>query len=401
MSLSSIEEVLEDLRQGKLVIVVDDERRENEGDLVMAAEKVTPEAINFVTHHARGLVCMPALGERLDELGLFPMVSSYKADGSASNFAMSTDYKIGTTTGISAHDRASTFTAITDPTVSASDFARPGHVFPLRYREGGVLVRPGHTEASVDLAMMAGLYPAGLVCEIIKDDGTMARMPDLEELAHKHDLRILTVAQIIAYRQHHEKLVEKVAEASLPTVSGTFSATAFRSTVDNVEHLAMVMGHWEPDDPVLVRIHSECLTGDVFGSQRCDCGEQIDIALAKIASEGRGVFLYLRQEGRGIGLVNKIKAYSLQDNGLDTVEANESLGFDFDMRNYSTGAQMLVELGVRKLRLLTNNPRKMVGLGGYGLEIVGRAPIGVKSNEVNKDYIEAKHNRMGHFSASE
>jgi 3,4-dihydroxy 2-butanone 4-phosphate synthase/GTP cyclohydrolase II len=253
----------------------------------------------------------------------------------------------------------------------------------------------------VDLAMMAGLYPAGLVCEIIKDDGTMARMPDLEELSRKHNLRILTVAQIIAYRQHHEKLVEKVAEASLPTASGTFSATAFRSTLDNVEHLAMVMGHWEPEDPVLVRIHSECLTGDVFGSQRCDCGEQINIALAKIASEGRGVFLYLRQEGRGIGLVNKIKAYSLQDNGLDTVEANESLGFDFDERNYSTGAQMLVELGVRKLRLLTNNPRKMVGLGGYGLEIASRVPIGVKSNEVNKDYIEAKHDRMGHFSASD
>ena len=397
MPLASIEAALEELRRGKLLIVVDDEQRENEGDLVMAAEKVTPEAINFVIHHARGLVCMPVMGERLDQLGIPSMVNSFNTAKHGTAFAVSVDYRKGTTTGISAQDRAATFQAIADPQASAEDFARPGHVLPLRYHEGGVLVRAGHTEAAVDLARMAGLYPAGLVCEIMKDDGSMARMADLEEFSRQHGLLMLTIAQIISYRQRKEKLVQKVAETRLPTASGAFNATAFRSTLDRGEPLALVMGQWQPEEPVLVRIHSECLTGDVFGSQRCDCGEQIKIALKMIADEGRGVFIYLRQEGRGIGLFNKIKAYSLQDNGLDTVEANESLGFDFDLRHYGTGAQMLVELGVRKLRLLTSNPRKMVGLGGYGLEVVERIPIDVKSNEVNRNYIEAKRHRMGHF----
>ena len=400
MALATVEEALEDIKQGKFVIIVDDEKRENEGDLFIAAEKVTPKAVNFMTQHARGLLCMPVVGERLDELDIPAMVNLSETAKHGTAFTVSIDYRKGTTTGISAHDRATTIRAIADATVQADDFARPGHVFPLRYQEGGVLVRAGHTEAAVDLARLANLYPAGLVCEIMNANGTMARMPDLEKFSRKHGLQIITIAQIMARRRRTEKLVQKVAEARLPTIYGAFKIIAFNSTVEPGEHLALVMGKWQPEEPVLVRIHSECLTGDVFHSQRCDCGEQIQMSLEMLAKEGRGVFLYMRQEGRGIGLHNKIKAYSLQDNGLDTVEANESLGFDPDTRQYGIGAQMLVELGVKRLRLLTNNPRKVIGLAGYGLEIVGREPLDVKLNDENRLYMKAKRSRMGHIIES-
>jgi 3,4-dihydroxy 2-butanone 4-phosphate synthase/GTP cyclohydrolase II len=400
MPLSSVEEAVEDLRAGKFVIVVDDERRENEGDLLMAAEAVTPEAVNFMVTHARGLLCMPMTDERLKELNI-PMVNSEHSNGHLPTaFTMSVDYKKGTTTGISAHDRAATIRALIDPNSRPEDFCRPGHLFPLRYHPGGVLVRAGHTEAIVDLCNIAGMYPAGVVCEIMKDDGTMARLPDLEEFSARHGLKILSIAQIIAHRRRHDNLIERVAEARLPSKYGEFKIIAYRSAVDPGEHIALTIGHWEPGQPVLTRIHSECLTGDVFGSLRCDCGEQIELALRMLGKEGTGAFLYMRQEGRGIGLHNKIKAYSLQDGGLDTIEANEQLGFESDLRHYGIGAQILLDLGIRKIRLLTNNPKKVVGLSGFGLEIVDRVEVEVPPNGENLHYLQTKRSRMGHILGS-
>jgi len=397
MPLCSLEEALADMRAGKLLIVVDDENRENEGDLVMPAEMVTAEAVNFIVTHARGLVCMPMLGERLDELEMPLMVGQNGSNKEQTAFTVSVDYKKGTTTGISAQDRAVTIKSLLDPDTRADEFTKPGHLFPLRYHPGGVLARAGHTEAIVDLCNMMGMYPAGIVCEIMNDDGTMARMDSLEEFGEKHGLKILSIAQIIAYRRRNEKLVERVAEARLPTKYGEFKAIAYRSAVDPGEHMALTIGEWTEDTPVMVRIHSECLTGDVFGSIRCDCGEQIEMALSILAKEGNGVFLYMRQEGRGIGLHNKIKAYSLQDNGLDTVEANQSLGFEPDMRHYGIGAQILQDLGVKQLRLLTNNPRKLVGLAGFNLEIVERIPVEASVNDENREYMRTKKARMGHI----
>jgi 3,4-dihydroxy 2-butanone 4-phosphate synthase/GTP cyclohydrolase II len=392
-----MEEALEDIRNGRFLVVVDDESRENEGDLVLAAEKATPEAINFMAYHARGLVCMPVIGERLDELNIPLMVDSSNSAKHGTAFTVSIDYKKGTTTGISAQDRAATIRAITDPDVTADDFLRPGHMLPLRYEAGGVLARPGHTEAAIDLARLAGLYPAGVVCEIMNADGTMSRMPELETFSAEHDLKLITVAQIIAYRRRAETLVRSVAEARLPTERGLFRMVAFEGIAEPGEHVALVMGNWEPDEPILVRIHSECLTGEVFGSLRCDCGAQMNESLNMIVKEGKGVFLYMRQEGRGIGLHNKVKAYHLQDTGMDTVEANHSLGFAADMRHYGMGAQMLLELGVRRVRLLTNSPRKMVGLSGYGLEIVSREPIDVQVGPESMEYMRVKCTRMGHM----
>ena len=397
MPLCSLEEALDELKAGKLLIVVDDEQRENEGDLVMAAEMVTPDAVNFMITHARGLLCMPMLGERLDELQMPPMVSQNGANKNHTAFTVSVDYKKNTTTGISAPDRAASIRAMVDPTVRPEDFTKPGHLFPLRYHPGGVLARAGHTEAVVDLCNLAGMYPAGIVCEMMDEDGTMSRLPSLEEFAREHDLKILSIAQIIAHRRRHENLIEKVAEARLPTRHGKFKAIAYKSFVDQGEHIALSMGEWEPDEPVLVRIHSECLTGDVFGSIRCDCGEQIELALDIIAKEGTGVFLYMRQEGRGIGLHNKIKAYSLQDTGLDTIEANQTLGFEPDLRHYGVGAQILQDLGISRLRLLTNNPRKVVGLSGFDLEIVDRVPVEASVNDENRRYMTTKKARMGHI----
>ena len=379
MSLCSLEEGLEELKAGRFLIVVDDENRENEGDLVMPAEMVTPEAVNFVVTHARGLLCMPIIGERLDELQMPLMVTANGSDKNQTAFTVSIDYNVGTTTGISAGDRAATILAMLDPAAKPEQFTRPGHIFPLRYHPGGVLARAGHTEAAVALCEMIDMYPAGIVCEIMAEDGTMSRLPQLEEFAEEHGLKILSIAQIIAQRRRTERLIERVAEARLPTRYGKFQAIAYKSHVDTGEHIALTIGEWSPDKPVLVRIHSECLTGDVFSSMRCDCGDQIDLSLKQLAEEGNGIFLYMRQEGRGIGLHNKIKAYSLQDQGLDTVEANETLGFEPDLRHYGVGAQILEDLGVRKLNLLTNNPKKVAGLSGFDLEIVDRIPVELKS----------------------
>lgn len=397
MPLCSLEEALADLREGKLLIVVDDESRENEGDLVMAAEKVTAEAINFIVKYGKGLLCMPTIGERLDELQLPLMISQNAGRKDQTAFTVSVDYNINTTTGISAHDRAATVQAIIDPESRPEDFTRPGHMFPLRYHPGGVLARPGHTEAIVDLCNLAGLYPAGIVCEMMDEDGSMSRLPALERFAEVHGLKILSIAQIVAYRRHHERMVERVAETRLPTRYGEFQAVGYRSYYDQKEHIALTIGEWEPGEPVLVRIHSECLTGDVFGSMRCDCGEQLELALQTLAKEGTGALLYMRQEGRGIGLHNKIKAYSLQDDGLDTIEANNALGFEADMRQYEASAQILLDLGVSRLRLLTNNPSKMVGLSGFGLEVQDRVPLEVPANEVNRKYLITKKLRMGHL----
>ncbi|MAN94484.1 MAG: bifunctional 3,4-dihydroxy-2-butanone-4-phosphate synthase/GTP cyclohydrolase II [SAR202 cluster bacterium] len=397
MPLCSLEEGLEELKAGRFLIVVDDENRENEGDLVMPAEKVTAEAVNFVVTHARGLLCMPIIGERLDELQMPLMVSQNGTEKNQTAFTVSVDYNVNTTTGISAGDRAATILAMLNPKAKPEEFTRPGHLFPLRYHPGGVLARAGHTEAAVDLCEMVGMYPAGIVCEIMAEDGSMSRLPQLEEFAEEHGLKILSIAQIIAQRRRTERLIERVAEARLPTRYGPFQAIAYKSHVDVGEHIALTIGEWTEDEPVLVRIHSECLTGDVFGSMRCDCGEQIDLALQQIAEAGNGIFLYMRQEGRGIGLHNKIKAYSLQDEGLDTVEANETLGFEPDLRHYGVGAQILRDLGVRKLNLLTNNPKKVVGLSGFDLEIVNRIPVEAEVTDENRTYMKTKKSRMGHI----
>jgi len=396
MGLSSIAEAIEDIKEGKFVIIVDDEDRENEGDLTLAAEKVTPEAINFMTLHARGLVCMPVIGQRLDELRI-PLMVRENTSRFSTAFTVSVEAKHRVTTGISAVDRAETIKAIIDPATKPEDLGQPGHMFPLRARDGGVLVRAGHTEAIVDLAKLAGLYRAGVICEIMNEDGTMARLPQLEVMADKLGLKIVSVADLIAYRRRHERLVRRVAEAKLPTSYGEFVAIAYRSEIDPDEHLALVMGDITTEGPVLVRVHSECLTGDVFGSLRCDCGEQVALAMQSIAEEGRGVFLYMRQEGRGIGFHNKIRAYALQDSGLDTVEANLSLGFEPDLRDYGIGAQILAELGLREIRLLTNNPKKVIGLEGYGLKVVETAPIVTSPNPYNLHYLETKQKKFGHL----
>jgi 3,4-dihydroxy 2-butanone 4-phosphate synthase/GTP cyclohydrolase II len=396
MALATIPEAIKDIKNGKFVIVVDDEDRENEGDLVMAAEKVDAAAINFMAKYARGLICMPMTGERLEALRI-PMQVSNNTSKFGTAFTISVEARDGVTTGISASDRARTVQVMVDPRTRPEDVAMPGHMFPLRARDGGVLVRTGQTEATVDLARMAGLKPAGVCCEIMNKDGSMARMPQLEVFAKKHGLKIISVADLIAYRYGNERLVTKVAEAKLPTKFGNFRVIAYKSTTDPAEHLAVVMGNVASDEPVLVRVHSQCLTGDVFHSMRCDCGEQIEMAMKRIADEGRGVVLYMRQEGRGIGLHNKIKAYALQDKGMDTVEANLSLGFKADQRDYGVGSQILADLGIRKMRLMTNNPKKMSGLASYGLEIVEQLPITTDPNQHNRRYLQTKQKKLGHL----
>ncbi len=390
-----LEEVLAAIRRGEMVIVVDDEDRENEGDLVMAAEKVTPEAVNFMARYARGLICVPLTEERADELGLEPMVS--QSTGNETNFTVSVDARYGITTGISAHDRALTIQLLANPDTKPNDFVRPGHVFPLRAKSGGVLRRAGHTEAGVDLARLAGLYPAAVICEIMNEDGTMARLPQLQEFAKRHGLKMTSVAEIIRYRAQREKLVKREAEADLPTEYGHFRIIAYSNQLDDKEHVALVKGDVAGKENVLVRVHSECLTGDTFGSKRCDCGQQLHEALRRIEAEGLGVLLYIRQEGRGIGLINKIKAYALQDQGLDTVEANRRLGFPEDLRDYGIGAQILKDLGLSTIRLLTNNPKKVIGLEGYGLKIVAQIPLQPQPNEYNYGYLKAKKEKLGHL----
>lgn len=394
--LASIPEAIEDIRAGKFVILVDDEERENEGDLAMAAEKVTPQAINFMAKHGRGLICFPIAGQRLDELAIPQMVSNNTCRY-ATAFTVSIEAKDRVTTGISAFDRAQTIKTVLDPDTRPGDLVQPGHVFPIRAREGGVLVRAGQTEGIVDLARLAGLYPAGVICEIMDEDGSMARMPQLQAIAAEFDIKIVTIADLIAYRIRHERLVKKVTEARLPTIYGDFKAVAYSSTVDAAEHMALVRGDLSGDEPVLVRVHSECLTGDAFGSLRCDCGPQIEMALRKMAEEDRGVFLYMRQEGRGIGFHNKLCAYALQDQGMDTEEANIALGFAPDLRDYGVGAQILADLGLSDIRLLTNNPKKVIGLESYGIKIVDTVPLIVPCNPYNLRYLQTKQEKFGHI----
>jgi 3,4-dihydroxy 2-butanone 4-phosphate synthase/GTP cyclohydrolase II len=396
--LATIESAVEDLRDGKFVIVVDDESRENEGDLVIAAEKVTPDAINFMARYGRGLVCMPVVGERLDELQIPLMVQENENTAPLGTaFTVSIEARHGVTTGISAADRATTIRVVVDPKTRSDDLVRPGHTFPLRPREGGVLVRAGQTEASVDLARIAGLYPAAAICEIMADDGTMARLPYLEIFAAEHGLKIISVADLIAYRRRHEQLVRKVVETPMPTEFGTFIAHAYVDTITGEEHVALVKGDLRgATEPVLVRMHSKCLTGDTFGSLRCDCGQQLHWAMQRIEEAGVGVVVYLHQEGRGIGLHNKLRAYKLQDEGHDTVDANLRLGFPEDKRDYGIGAQILVDLGVKRMRLMTNNPKKLIALDGYGQELADQIPIPVRANAHNLRYLQTKRDRMGH-----
>ena len=397
MSVATIEAAIEDIKQGKMVILVDDEDRENEGDLTLAAEAATPENINFMAKYGRGLICLTLTPDKCDQLGLRPMVRDNTSPFETA-FTVSIEAKRGVTTGISAADRAHTIVTAVADGASAADLVSPGHIFPLRAKPGGVLVRTGQTEGSVDLARLAGLKPAGVICEIMNDDGTMARMPELKKFAKEHGIKICTIADLVAYRLKNEILVRVVADAHLPSrFGGDWRAIAFENDVDRLDHLALVKGTIDPKEPVLVRVHSECLTGDVLGSQRCDCGEQLHRAMEMIEREGTGVILYMRQEGRGIGLINKLKAYELQDKGRDTVEANEELGFKADMRDYGIGAQMLVSLGIRKMRLLTNNPKKLIGLQGYGIDVVERVAIEAVATKSNKSYLKTKRDKMGHL----
>lgn len=396
MVFATIPEAIADMKSGKFLIIVDDQNRENEGDLAIAAEKANAEVVNFMATHARGLICLPITGKRLDELKI-PLMVNDNTSKHGTNFTISVEAKHRISTGISAADRAETIRVLVDPASTPNDIAVPGHIFPLRAKEGGVLVRAGHTEATVDIARMAGLFPAGVICEIMNEDGTMARLPQLEKIAEKFDFHIVTIADLIAYRRRTEKLVHRVTEAKLPNKYGEFTAIAYRSDIESEEHVALVLGNINTDEPVLVRVHSECITGEVFGSLRCDCGEQLNMAMKIIANEGRGVIVYMRQEGRGIGFHNKLRAYALQDKGLDTVEANLHLGFAPDLRDYGIGAQILVDLGVSKMRLLSNNPKKLLGLEGYGLEVVETVPIIVQPNQYNRNYLETKEKKMGHL----
>jgi 3,4-dihydroxy 2-butanone 4-phosphate synthase / GTP cyclohydrolase II len=391
-----IEEVLDELRQGRLVIVTDDAHRENEGDLILAAEKATPELINFMIRYTSGVICVPMEGKDLDRLDL-PLMTVRNTESNRTAYTISVDAKIGVTTGISAADRSRTIRLLADPSAAAQDMVRPGHVFPLRYREGGVLRRAGHTEAAVDLARLAGLRPVGVLAEVVNDDGSMARLPDLIQFKRRHSLKICSIENLISYRRAREVLIERKEIVSLPTDYGDFRLHLYRSVIDDVHHLALVKGVLSSDEPILVRVHSECLTGDVFGSRRCDCGDQLHAALQQIDEAGSGVLVYMRQEGRGIGLAAKIRAYGLQEQGLDTVEANEKLGYPMDLREYGIGAQILFDLGVRHIRLLTNNPKKVVGLEGYGLNIVEQLPIKAMANPHNARYLQTKRLKMGHL----
>jgi 3,4-dihydroxy 2-butanone 4-phosphate synthase/GTP cyclohydrolase II len=393
-----VDDAIAAIARGEFVVVVDDADRENEGDLIIAAEKITPDAIAFMVRHTSGVICLPVVGPRLDELRI-PLMVADNTESQRTAFTVSVDVKTGTTTGISAADRAATIRAVIDPTSSPDDFNRPGHIFPLRYREGGVLKRAGHTEAAVDLARLAGLYPAGVLCEIVNnDDGTMARVPDLERFAAEHNLVLLSIADLVRYRRQREKLIKRVSEARIPSPVGEFTAYAYLSILDGTEHLALVKGDVAGQSDVLVRVHSECLTGDVFGSLRCDCGTQLEAAMQRIADEGRGVIVYLRgHEGRGIGIAHKLRAYQLQEQGRDTVEANVELGFPADSREYGIGAQILVDLGITTMRLMTNNPAKYGGLGGYNLEIVERVPLVSTPNHENIRYLQAKAAKLGHL----
>lgn len=398
-TLNTIEEALQDLRNGKVIIVVDDEDRENEGDFVAAAESITPETVNFFVKHGRGILCASVTSQRASELHLEPMVEN-NTSLHETPFTVPIDLLHGTTTGVSAADRAKTIKALTEPGIKANDFGRPGHIFPLRAVEGGVLRRAGHTEAVVDLCSLAGLYPAGALVEIMNEDGTMARLPELMKIAAQFGLKVVTIKDLVEYRRHREKLVTQVVSTKLPTKNGSFDVHLYTSTVDKKEHIALVKGTVDPEKPVLVRVHSECLTGDVFGSQRCDCNEQLHTSMDMIEREGAGIVLYMRQEGRGIGLLNKLKAYKLQDGGKDTVEANEALGFHADVRDYSLAAQILLDLGVKKVRLLTNNPKKIVGLKGYGIEVSERISIEVKPSSTNERYLKTKRDKLGHMIMS-
>jgi 3,4-dihydroxy 2-butanone 4-phosphate synthase/GTP cyclohydrolase II len=396
MSFAPIDEIVAAIARGEMVIMVDDEDRENEGDLIAAAETATQAQIGFMLRHTSGIICLPVVGERLDELDL-PMMVARNTDVRRTAFTVSIDAREGTTTGISAADRWRTIQTVINPETKPEDLARPGHMYPLRYEPGGVLKRAGHTEAAVDLAELAGRYPAGVLAEIMNDDGTVARLGDLERFAEEHGLLLGTIADLIAFRREQEKLVERVIEARIPTEHGTFNAVGFRSLIDDRQHIALVMGDLGDGQSVLTRVHSECLTGDVFGSLRCDCGDQLDLALARVAAEGRGVVLYIRgHEGRGIGLLHKLAAYRLQDEGLDTVDANVNLGLPVDSRDYGVGAQILYDLGVRSMRLMTNNPTKRAGIEGYGLSIVETVPLSIQANEENRDYLRTKASRLGH-----